>query len=261
MSLADDILARELFPTNLDTQGIRERVPADIRRRALFSAKTTEMQYLARMREVLAQYVDGEIGDAEARSQLRSSLLATGYEPGPGETGLRDRSSERRLNLILQTNRATAASCAQLDAQTPALLELFPAWRLERFESRMRPRADWAERWRAAGQAVEWEGASRREMVALKSSPIWQALGSGAGGFDDTLGNAYPPFAFGSGLSWTSVGAEEAVRLGLSSAAEVLKGRGRGVPGASLSPTEQEIADVLRDLGSDFASELMRELV
>ena len=189
MSLADDILARELFPTNLDTQGIRERVPADIRRRALFSAKTTEMQYLARMREVLAQYVDGEIGDAEARSQLRSSLLATGYEPGPGETGLRDRSSERRLNLILQTTRATAASCAQLDAQTPALLELFPAWRLERFESRMRPRADWAERWRAAGQAVEWEGASRREMVALKSSPIWQALGSGAGGFDDTLGN------------------------------------------------------------------------
>ena len=52
-------------------------------------------------------------------------------------------------------------------------------------------------------------------MVALKSSPIWQALGDGAGGFRDTLGNPYPPFAFGSSYAWVHVDRLEARELGL----------------------------------------------
>ena len=53
------------------------------------------------------------------------------------------------------------------------------------------------------------------DFVALKSSPIWQALGDGVGGFKDTLGNPYPPFAFGSGMGWTDVSADDAASLGL----------------------------------------------
>jgi len=51
-------------------------------------------------------------------------------------------------------------------------------------------------------------------MVARKDSGIWQALGDGAGGFSDTLGNSYPPFAFGSGLGWDQLDRAESIRLG-----------------------------------------------
>ncbi|MBR5591986.1 MAG: hypothetical protein IKW38_05565 [Kiritimatiellae bacterium] len=52
-------------------------------------------------------------------------------------------------------------------------------------------------------------------MVALKTSPIWAALGQGAGGFKDTLGNPYPPFAFGSSYEWSELSILEAQDLGL----------------------------------------------
>jgi hypothetical protein len=50
-------------------------------------------------------------------------------------------------------------------------------------------------------------------MCALKTSPIWQALADGAGGFEDTLGSPYPPFAFGSGMAWVNVRRSEWKRI------------------------------------------------
>jgi len=52
-------------------------------------------------------------------------------------------------------------------------------------------------------------------MIALKDSPIWQALGDGAGGYRDTLGNPYPPFAFSSGMAWRGVRRERCIEMGL----------------------------------------------
>ena len=52
-------------------------------------------------------------------------------------------------------------------------------------------------------------------MAALKSSGIWQALGDGEGGFNDTLGNPYPPFAFRSGMWTVELDRGEAEELGL----------------------------------------------
>ena len=79
------------------------------------------------------------------------------------------------------------------------------AWKLTRVEPRERPRTDWPQRWQAAGDACGWQGALHSPMIALKSSPIWVALGSGVGGFDDALGNDYPPFAYESGMGWIAV--------------------------------------------------------
>ncbi|MGN0890524.1 MAG: hypothetical protein ACI4W7_02610, partial [Candidatus Spyradenecus sp.] len=50
----------------------------------------------------------------------------------------------------------------------------------------------------------------------------------------DTLGNPYPPFAYGSGMDWTDVSAEEAARLGLEPDGSI--------PNVSLSPDDQEVA-------------------
>ena len=52
-------------------------------------------------------------------------------------------------------------------------------------------------------------------MAALKSSGIWRALGDGEGGFNDTLGNPYPPFAFRSGMWTVELDRGEAEELGL----------------------------------------------
>jgi hypothetical protein len=79
---------------------------------------------------------------------------------------------------------------------------------------------DWPSRWRAAAndsgdldalRVLEDKG----RMVALKSSDIWQSLGDGAGGYQDTLGNPFPPFAFNSGYDVNAVSRKDAEELGL----------------------------------------------
>ena len=84
------------------------------------------------------------------------------------------------------------------------------------------PDEDWPTRWAAAGaecgdqEWAPWDGdAQDGRGVALKSSGIWQALGDGAGGYTDTLGNAFPPFAFNSGFRTSDVDRTEAEELGL----------------------------------------------
>ena len=229
---AEIILSKIPLPTSLDSAGIRERWAADIRRRALFSARMASESYLKDLRRVLVAYAEGNINAAEARERLRFKLQALGLDGGTH--ALTDPGSLRRLNLILQTQRKMAASVARLQARDPDELEDWPAWRLERYGSRHVPRDDRSARWQAAGQSVGWQGAHRRQLVALKTSPIWQALGDGAGGFKDTLGNPYPPFAYGSGMDWTDVDAEEAKRLGLEPDGSL--------PHVTLSPSDQEVA-------------------
>ena len=118
-------------------------------------------------------------------------------------------------DLIVKTQRRMAQSLGQLAAQTPGQIARYPAWRLVRGGSRKVPRDDWDRRWAAAGAATGWQGACSDDYVALKDSPIWAALGEGAGGFRDAIGNPFPPFAFGSGMTWQRVGRDEAAELGL----------------------------------------------
>jgi hypothetical protein len=254
MSIASDILAKAILPTHLSSDEIREFWAAEIRRRAFFSARTAEADYLRRLREICAEVAEGRMDNATARKYLRAKLDETGYDPdASGDEGIRNLASRRRLDLILDTQRKMAHSAALVAAETPESLDQFPAWRLERYGSRNVPRQDWTARWTAAGESVGWEGASKSQMVALKSSPIWQALGDGAGGFRDTLGNPYPPFAYGSGLDWSPVGRDEAAGLGLYA-------DGKAPPKPALTPGRKEIADTLQRLGPDFAEGLMAEL-
>jgi hypothetical protein len=247
MSPADVIRIKELLPTRLGSDEVRERIARDILSRSVFSARMESARHLAKIRDVCAGVAAGEINQATARARLMEHLAAMGHSP-LDEGGLANPASIVRLNLIIETQTQMAASVARMDAQTPAVVANWPAWRLERVEDRALPRKDWARRWAAAGEAVGWEGAVEGEMVALKDSPIWQALGDGAGGFRDTLGNPYPPFAYGSGMDWTDVDAEECAALGLST------GGANAPEAATLSPGEREIADAVKRLGFDFNS-------
>lgn len=234
------ILAKTPLPMPWGSDEIRARYAAQIRERAFFSARTIQMDYVRRLQEVCAEYAAGRINAADARTGLQAVLDELGLSDRTG--ALTDLGSARRLNLILRTQRQMAASAARLAEQTPDVLDAWPAWRLTRMGTRAVPRDDWPARWHAAGERVGWRGAHRSQMVALKSSPIWQALGDGAGGFRDAIGNPYPPFAFGSGLDWMDVSREEALRLGLEP-------DGQAPQQANLAPSDIEIAEAVAKTG------------
>ena len=122
--------------------------------------------------------------------------------------------SEARLDFVMKTQRRMAQSLGQLAAQTPGQVRRYPAWRLVRGGTRREPRNDWVARWLAAGNATGWQGACKDDLVALKDSPIWGALGDPSI-FRDAIGNSFPPFAFGSGMTWQRVSRDEAAELGL----------------------------------------------
>lgn len=78
---------------------------------------------------------------------------------------------------------------------------------LERVYKRKKPRSDWPQRWKSAGDAVGWLGVvilpnEEESMIAETVSPVWMALSNGEGGFKDATKKGEPPFAFNSGLAW-----------------------------------------------------------
>lgn len=116
---------------------------------------------------------------------------------------------------------------------SPEALDEYPALELKRMFSRVLPRGlkrgpkgtiieepddGWPARWEAAGGELIDD-----RMVALKSDPIWQAIGDGDGGYEDTLGNPFPPFAFNSGFMTFEVSRKEAEALGLLESGEEAK--------------------------------------
>ena len=243
MTPADIIRLKNLLPTTLGSAEIRQRIAADIIRRAAYAARMASASYLAKIREVCIEISEGRISQADARARLLSVLEQMGHsQQDPG--GLMNPASQRRLDLIIDTQRQMAASVAMLSEETEATVAMHPAWRLARMGAPRMPRTDWPARWRAAGEECGWEGASREDFVALKGSPIWQALGDGAGGFRDTLGNPFPPFAYSSTMAWEPVDRDECAALGLDP-------DGASGSKATLSPSEREIAEAAKRYGFD----------
>lgn len=249
MKPEDVIRIKELLPTSLGSAEIREQIAGDILRRSVFSARMTSAAYLAKIREVCAEMIAGNVSQADARNSLEDVLDQMGFSMQDGG-GLTNPASIRRLDLIVETQTQMAASVAQLQEQTDAVLDEWPAWELTRLEDRRAPRPDWAARWNLAGISVGWTGAIETHvggrMVALKSSPIWQALGEGVGGFRDTLGNPFPPFAYSSGMGWVDVTREECETLGLLTPGEKVD----PITGEkSLAPSEDEIKEAAKRYG------------
>ena len=234
------LAAKGLMPTGLDSAGIRA-LDAGLRRQSLFSAETLSGDLLGQYRELIGSIIepvqvlrDGEplsvtegYNPVTARVAIKDFLAASGYAPDESVAGtIKDLSSDARINLVVKTN-VELAQGAGMFVQGNAdadVVDLWPAWELVRYEEKDRPR-DWAQRWRIAAavcgdaKAAGCLGLAGR-MCALKSSGIWQALGDGEGGYLDTLGNPYPPFAFNSGMWCEDVSRAEAEEMGLLEAGE-----------------------------------------
>lgn len=223
--------SKGLLPTSLSSDQLAN-LPAEIRARSIFSARTTNAGYLQRIKDLTDQLLhpgfvrdvgaDHRIGDlrpaqpgeymdpATMRLKLKEALREISYDPiqedvVPGT--LKDLSSDARLNLIIQMQSDSAWGYgAFIRGQDPAALSAAPAQELFRAEARKEPR-NWPQRWMNAGG--QFYGGGR--MIALKNDPIWTDISE----FDQP----YPPFDYGSGMWVRDIFRPEAIAFGLVDAA------------------------------------------
>ncbi len=209
-----------------------ETIPRDLRNRAQFSAGVESVQLLneiqTRVRRRLSLETE-KFGDGRERFENRDTFISEIREmaenlgvdttQGAGEYGtIKDIRSNERLSLIYEMQTSQAAEAIRRKADLSKVpLNLYPAYRFTRIESRERPRGEayWQNRWGEAGAAVNWEGASEQPMVALKTSPIWAEL--------SRFGNPHPPFDYNSGMGTIDVDRATAVKLGIMSDDDVLE--------------------------------------
>ena len=207
---------KSALPTNLTSAQLRA-LAGELKSRAVFSARTTQAEYLDQIAGTVQDILTGNLTPAQGRLQLKAAQTALGMRqdlPTGGE-GVGDLTSDKRLDLILKTNVDSARGFAQF-VKAQATVETFPCMELVRFEDRQDPR-DWAARWKQAALAAGDGRAYKAlvdggRMVARKDSGIWDSLGNLG---DDSLGNPYPPFAFNSGMDWLEVERDDAVALGV----------------------------------------------
>lgn len=247
-SLAQSLLdAKKDFPTNLGTAELR-KLGADILRQSLFSARLSNAEAVQALRDAIRAALERP-DLASARLALKKIGEQLGYDPArgfPGEEGVPpaepggrlDLFSTDRLNFILQTQMQMARGAAKnIWGNAPDALDQFPAWELKRVAPvdvprgyvrrgkgvlEPRPESAWDTpngRWIAAcNEAGDDEAAgifsATGRMIARKDSDVWAALGAGAGGYDDALGNDYEPFAFNSGMGRVEVPRSEWIALG-----------------------------------------------
>ncbi len=229
------------LPTDLRTWALNKLSP-ELRERLAFSAGVTKAELVDGMYSSVRQIVEGTTDRATMRLKLKQTLQGMGYQPSQGERGgLKDLSSDRRLNLILDTNVAQAQSYAWNEAaQQPALLDAYPAQEFLRVEARNDERKTWPARWDKARADTMMQGAtasSSGRMVALKNHPIWSAL--------SRFGTPYEPFDFNSGMGVEDVSRDEAVALGVMGKTEKVKPEHRGLNNG-LQTTPQIGNDALR---------------
>jgi hypothetical protein len=215
---------RQVFPTEFGSAELRG-FSAELRMRSVFSARCTNADFLHELARVCDDVISGKSNEATARWELMKKLKVLGYDPEKGfpqdmasvppaeKDSLQDLSSKRRLDLMVRTNVSLTRNFARVTAGNAEWARVaYPAWELKRTESRVTPRGTpdshsvgWERRWSDAGASVNWAGALQHVMVARKDSPIWEALGDGEGGYADTLGHPFAPFAFGSGYDQVAV--------------------------------------------------------
>lgn len=202
---------RGIFPTYLSATDTAD-VVKKLEHQVFWSARTTQAEYLMELKALVDRYVSGEGPDndlAQLRVEARQLLATYGYTPERGFPGdaklgippatagsLRDLSSEKRLNLIFDTQAKLARGLGQ-KLRGIERVDMAPAWELVRVESRENIR-DWVKRWNIAADNVDNSGVYA-VLIAHKQSPIWPALGSKAL-FPDALDVDHAPFALHSGM-------------------------------------------------------------
>jgi len=234
----DRLAQKRVLPTGLSSAELRQEWSEALRRRSIFSARTTKAAILQEYQDKLGELLDGKTNIATARMELQQLFDALGYTPERGFSGdeehaippaepgtLRDLSSRTRVDLVLTTNLRQCANFGfWKQGQSDFALFAYPCYELIRIYPRQIPRGlrlskgalehvegeDWPSRWEAVGGTFYGLG----RMIARKDDEIWGRLGDSAI-FPDALDTFLPPFAFNSGYGWREIDRAEAIKLGV----------------------------------------------
>lgn len=206
----DSQAVRRLLPTDFTSGQLAQLDPA-LLRRAQFSATVTDLDHLDELGGTYADIHAGRLDRATGRLRIKQYLARKGYAPDPEKAGtLQDLSSDRRINLQLDTNVEMMRGLgSEIQGQEPAVLDMYPARELVRVVDAKEPR-DWNARWDEARAATIAEGAtasSEGRLIALVGHPIWKEL--------NRFGNDYAPFDYGSGMGLRDISRREAMRFDL----------------------------------------------
>ena len=206
MTPAEQFLGRALAASSLNSSQW-SAVQAGLRDRAFFSAKVDNLRQLSAMRDACAKVASGKLDESQARLAIREVLDKTGYTPPQGKDGgIQDLRSQRRLDLIIQTNVAQARGYVRyLEGTSEGALAAFPCQEFLRVERRKAERTTWRTRWERAGGKFFAD-----RMIALKTDRVWTNLSA--------FHHPWPPFDFNSGMGLRDVGRREAIRYGVISA-------------------------------------------
>jgi hypothetical protein len=153
-----------------------------------------------------------------AAAIIKFMALSAMNERGTAKPFFNDLPSYSIFKTLTQVNcGAGQFACNNCDS---GRIDEYPAIELLKVYDRELPEKGWEQRWLAACEMAADTKARQAfkktgRFVALKSSRVWQALGDGAGGYGDALGNPFPPFACDSGFDTEELSSKEAVNLGL----------------------------------------------
>lgn len=199
-----------------------ELLPAEVRLRAMFSARVEHERTLAEMQSritagLAGQKVDGATMDkSRFVAEMRAMIKTTGYKrpDGTHRKSVQNLRSRARLELIWDMNQAQAVGYAKwLTDMDPDLLEVSPCYELVRVKARVEVR-DWPIIWEdhggkfygGKGSNKYYPGAKGR-MIAKKTDPIWRYI--------SRFKSPWPPFDWGSGMGLRAVRLAEAEDLGV----------------------------------------------
>lgn len=129
--------------------------------------------------------------------------------------------SKSHLEMVVNNRISLAAGRQEYESATEFSVMMRPAFEVLLQGDDLKAKTEkFNERWEAAASSLNCEfngvltGANR--FVALRSSPIWELLGSGEGGWhEDSLCVPYPPFYLNSGAIWKTITRKECIELGL----------------------------------------------
>lgn len=198
--------------TSADFERLARMEPA-VLERATFSATLEIARALDTIERGTQAMLAGKLDQATFRLELKKVFEEVGYTAAPEIAGtLQDFRTDRRLNLIVETNVELARGYGQwAQGQQADVLDEWPAQELVRVRTAEKPR-DWEQRWIDAGGIFREESGNR--MIALKNDPIWSKL--------SRFNLPYPPFDYNSGMDVRDVARDEAEALGLLDAGTVV---------------------------------------
>lgn len=226
--------SRKLFPTAMSSAELAHMFKG-VERKSVFSARTTLGSYVEDIQKQVGNLLKGKGNFASTAQGLQELIDGYGYTPERGFPrgrkvptakfgAITDLSSDARVKLVVETNYRQALNYARkIEGMTPDALYDYPAWEFTRIYDREVPRGfklvggelvqvpneDWPSRWKEAGGKL-YDGV----MIALKDSPVWEALGD-SNTFSDGLNTDYPPFAFNSGYGWIQRNRAYCLAIGL----------------------------------------------